>query len=145
MRRLRSGKSWALLEAPLSSNSWLAGEALSAADLVAFPMLMQLERAVAREEAKPMGLDLHPFDTYFPCIAAWRGPGSRRYPASGMLTRRIGRRTDEALVGFFHHQPQGVNHARHEEKDRENNVQPKNASQAQPSERPRREEEIAQG
>ena len=66
-------KELALLEAPLSSNSWLAGEALSAADLVAFPMLMQLERAVAREEAKPMGLDLQPFDTYFPCIAAWRG------------------------------------------------------------------------
>ena len=76
----------ALLEAPLSAMPWLAGENLSAADLIAFPMLMQLERAVARDEAKPMGLDLHPFDTYFPSIAAWRGriealPGFRNaYP-----------------------------------------------------------------
>jgi hypothetical protein len=47
---------------------------------------MQLERAVARDEAKPMSLDIHPFDTYFPNIATWQArvetlPGFRNaYP-----------------------------------------------------------------
>jgi len=62
----------ALLEARLSASPWLAGTTLSAADLVAFPVLMQLERAVARDEARPMNLNLYPFDIYFPNIATWR-------------------------------------------------------------------------
>ena len=62
----------ALLETRLSASPWLAGTTFSAADLVTFPVLMQLERAVSRDEARPMNLDLYPFDTYFPNIAAWR-------------------------------------------------------------------------
>ncbi len=64
----------------------LEGATLGVADLIALHMLMPLERAVARDEEKPMGTDLHPFDTYFPSIAAWRGriealPGFRNaYP-----------------------------------------------------------------
>ena len=65
-------KELALLEMRLSASPWLAGATLSAADLVTFPVLMQLERAVSRDEARPMNLDLYPFDTYFPNIAAWR-------------------------------------------------------------------------
>lgn len=65
-------KELALLEMRLSASPWLAGATLSAADLVAFPMFMQLERAVARNEARPMNLNLYPFDTYFPNIAGWR-------------------------------------------------------------------------
>ena len=62
----------ALLETRLSSSPWLASTTLSAADLVAFPVLMQLERALSRDEARQMDLNLYPFDTYFPDIAAWR-------------------------------------------------------------------------
>jgi glutathione S-transferase len=65
-------KELALLETRLSSGPWLTGKTLSAADLIAFPMLMQLERAAARDEARPMSLDIHPFDTYFPNIATWQ-------------------------------------------------------------------------
>ena len=79
-------KELTLLETSLSSSPWLTGQTLSAADLFVFPFLMQLKRAVARDEAKPMSLDIHPFDTYFPNIATWQArietlPGFRNaYP-----------------------------------------------------------------
>lgn len=61
-----------ILEDRLSSDMWLAGDALSAADLVNFPVLMQLARAVGREEAATLNLNLHPFHEHFPQIDAWR-------------------------------------------------------------------------
>ncbi len=61
-----------LLEARLLSQSWLAGETLSAADLITFPVLMQLSRASAREEAAPLGLAIHPLSEHFPNLDEWR-------------------------------------------------------------------------
>ncbi|MDA1311407.1 MAG: glutathione S-transferase family protein [Proteobacteria bacterium] len=60
-----------LVETRLSSTPWLAGEALSAADLTLYPVLMQLSRAVAREEAASLELALHPIAEYFPQLGAW--------------------------------------------------------------------------
>jgi glutathione S-transferase len=54
------------------SGDWLAGGGISAADLVAYPVLMQLSRAVARAETMPLELAIHPFAEYFPAIDAWR-------------------------------------------------------------------------
>jgi glutathione S-transferase len=61
-----------LLEARLSSSPWLAGETVSAADLVVFPVLMQLLRAAARDDAAPLDLAIHPIGDYFPNLEAWR-------------------------------------------------------------------------
>jgi len=75
-----------LLEATLGQRPWLAGDTLSAADLIVFPIVMQLARAVARDEAKPLDLALYPYGEYFPNIDAWCGriealPGfERAYP-----------------------------------------------------------------
>jgi glutathione S-transferase len=61
----------ALYETALNKNDWLAGDILSAADLTAFPVIMQLMRAVIREDAAPLELAIHPLANYFPNIAAW--------------------------------------------------------------------------
>ncbi|MBG04062.1 MAG: glutathione S-transferase [Rhodospirillaceae bacterium] len=60
-----------LLEAQLSETQWLAGDAVSAADLMVFPVVMQLARAVAREAALPLDLALYPYREHFPRIDAW--------------------------------------------------------------------------
>jgi glutathione S-transferase len=59
------------LETRLTTGSWLAGDRLSAADLIAYPILMQLCRAAAREDATPLGLALYPFSAYFPSLDGW--------------------------------------------------------------------------
>ena len=61
----------ALLESRLASTPWLASETLSAADLTLYPVVMQLSRAVAREDADPLDLALHPVGLHFPKLAAW--------------------------------------------------------------------------
>ena len=61
----------ALLETRLSSGPWLAGEALSAADLVVYPVAMQLLRAAVLDDAAPLELGVHPFSRYFPALGQW--------------------------------------------------------------------------
>lgn len=61
----------ALLEARLSAASWLVGDQLSAADLVVFPVIMQLGRAAARKEAEPLELGVYPFSTHTPHLDTW--------------------------------------------------------------------------
>ncbi len=60
-----------LLETRLLSDPWLAGAELSAADLVIFPVVMQLTRAAAREDAAPLELAIDPLGTHFPNLGAW--------------------------------------------------------------------------
>ena len=62
----------ALLESRLADQEWLAGESLSAADLVVFPVLMQLARATARDDAGFLNLSVTPLETHFPALAAWQ-------------------------------------------------------------------------
>ena len=61
----------ALLETRLSTDPWLAGGNLGAADLVTYPVVMQLARATGREEAAPLNLALHPLGDHFPNLEAW--------------------------------------------------------------------------
>lgn len=63
----------AMLEQKLSNSPWLAGDSISAADLVVYPVLMQLERSVAKPEAAPLALDLYPFLEFYPHIERWVG------------------------------------------------------------------------
>lgn len=62
-----------LLETRLEGDPFLAGDALSAADLIAYPLLMQLRRAAAREEAAPLALAVHPLGDHYPQLGAWAG------------------------------------------------------------------------
>ena len=68
-----------LLEAQLSETPWLAGDAVSAADLMVFPVVMQLARSCRAGSALPLDLALYPYREHFPRIE--RGAtGSRRCP-----------------------------------------------------------------
>ena len=62
----------ALLERRLSNTEWLAGDVLTAADLIVYPVMMQLTRATDKDEAGPLNLAISPLETHYPAIAAWR-------------------------------------------------------------------------
>jgi glutathione S-transferase len=61
------------LEARLALGAWLIGERITAADLIAYPVVMQLVRAVARDAAGPLNLAIHPLEEHFPKLGAWDG------------------------------------------------------------------------
>jgi glutathione S-transferase len=61
----------AQLEAVVAQSPWLAGAAISAADIVVFPWMQSLLRAAAKEAAKPLNLEFLPFDVRYPRLAAW--------------------------------------------------------------------------
>lgn len=64
-------KELALLEVRLQSGPYLAGDALSAADVHLFPFLPTLERGLAQPAAAGLDLGLAPIERHFPAIAAW--------------------------------------------------------------------------
>jgi len=74
------------IENRLSQSSWLVGENFSAADVVIFPGIQLLLRALDRREAQELRSRLLPLETNYPAIAAWIGriealPGyERTYP-----------------------------------------------------------------
>jgi glutathione S-transferase len=74
------------LEAALKGSRWLAGDAISAADIVAYPTVENVLRAAGKDAAKPFALDVLPIENTYPAIAAWRErimalPGyERTYP-----------------------------------------------------------------
>jgi glutathione S-transferase len=55
----------------LEQSSWLVGENFSAADIVVFPGIKQLLRALERREAHELRARLLPIEANFPGIAAW--------------------------------------------------------------------------
>jgi glutathione S-transferase len=59
------------LEAQLGSRSWLADEAISAADLFVFPTLKTLERALGKPGAETLDHGLLPLASSYPKLAAW--------------------------------------------------------------------------
>jgi glutathione S-transferase len=59
------------IEARLSASSWLVGETFSAADIVVFPGIQILLRALERREAQELRARLLPVEANFPAIAAW--------------------------------------------------------------------------
>jgi glutathione S-transferase len=74
------------IEGRLSQNDWLVGELPSAADLVVFPGIMLLLRAMEKREAGELRSRFLPMDATYPAIARWIGrmqqlPGyDRTYP-----------------------------------------------------------------
>ena len=69
------------LEKRLSTAEWLVGEAFSAADIVIFPGIQLLLRALHRAEAQDIRARLLPLETHYPGILAWikRIEGLRGY------------------------------------------------------------------
>lgn len=61
----------ARLEEILSNSAWIAGDSLSAADLMIFPLVMQLMRAAGREDAVPLNLRVYPLEEFYPNVASW--------------------------------------------------------------------------
>jgi len=59
------------LETRLAHTPWLVGEDFSAADVVVFPGIQMLLRAVDRREAQELRGRLQPLDNNYPAIAAW--------------------------------------------------------------------------
>jgi glutathione S-transferase len=74
------------IEGRLSRSDWLVGEHVSAADMVVFPGIMLLLRAMEKREAGDVRSRFLPMDATYPSIARWIGrmeslPGfDRTYP-----------------------------------------------------------------
>jgi glutathione S-transferase len=74
------------IEGRLSTSQWLVGDAPSVADLVVFPGIMLLRRALEKREAGELRSRFLPMETTYPALARWIGrvealPGYQRtYP-----------------------------------------------------------------
>jgi len=59
------------IEGRLSNSDWLVGEQVSAADIVVFPGIMLLLRAMEKREAGDLRSRFLPMETTYPAIARW--------------------------------------------------------------------------
>jgi glutathione S-transferase len=59
------------IEGRLSGSQWLVGQHVSAADLVVFPGIMLLLRAMEKREAGDLRSRFLPLETTYPAIARW--------------------------------------------------------------------------
>ncbi|WP_126453697.1 glutathione S-transferase family protein [Sulfuriflexus mobilis] len=59
------------LEALLEKSDYIAGERISAADIVLFPFIQALLRAMLLKEAESLDLDLKHLEKNYPSIASW--------------------------------------------------------------------------
>ena len=59
------------IEGRLSSSDWLVGDEVSAADMVVFPGIMLLLRAMEKREAGELRSRFLPLETTYPAIARW--------------------------------------------------------------------------
>ena len=59
------------IEGRLSNSDWLVGEHVSAADMVVFPGIMLLLRAMEKREAGDLRSRFLPMETTYPAIARW--------------------------------------------------------------------------
>lgn len=59
------------IEGRLSRSAWLVGESLSAADLVVYPGVQLLLRALERREAQELRARFLPLQTHYPALSAW--------------------------------------------------------------------------
>lgn len=59
------------IEQRLSQSEWLAANTCTAADLMIFPSIKILQRALARREADELDTPFEPLEPNFPAIAAW--------------------------------------------------------------------------
>ena len=74
------------IEGRLSKSDWIVGESCSAADMVIFPTIQLLLRALNRPEARDLSSRFLPLETNYPALDRWIGrvqalPGyERTYP-----------------------------------------------------------------
>ena len=59
------------IEGRLSKSEWLVGEHVSAADLIVFPGIMLLLRAMEKREAGELRSRFLPMEMTYPAIARW--------------------------------------------------------------------------
>jgi len=59
------------IEGRLSNSDWLVGEHVSAADMVVFPGIMLLLRAMEKREAGDLRSRFLPMETTYPAVARW--------------------------------------------------------------------------
>jgi glutathione S-transferase len=59
------------IEARLSKSDWVVGEALTAADIVIFPGLQILLRALGKPEARDLSSRFLPLEVNYPALARW--------------------------------------------------------------------------
>jgi len=59
------------LDTVLSAQDYLAGDTLSAADLIVYPVVQQLLRAAAREDVRPLDLGVYPLAGHYTHLDAW--------------------------------------------------------------------------
>ena len=60
-----------LLDERLRNRRWLVGETVTAADIMIYPVVALLERALGKPNVEELELKLAPIKQYFPAIAAW--------------------------------------------------------------------------
>jgi glutathione S-transferase len=59
------------IEGRLAKSPWLVGESLSAADIVVYPGIQLLLRALERREAQDIRARFLPLESHYPALAAW--------------------------------------------------------------------------
>jgi glutathione S-transferase len=59
------------IEARLSKSDWVVGESFSAADIVIFPALQTLLRALSKPEARELSTRFLPLTVNYPALARW--------------------------------------------------------------------------
>jgi glutathione S-transferase len=59
------------IEGRLAKSPWLVGDSLSAADIVVYPGIQLLLRALERREAQDIRARFLPLESHYPALAAW--------------------------------------------------------------------------
>jgi glutathione S-transferase len=59
------------IEDRLARSPYLVGDAVTAADIAAFPLIMFMARAAGKDFARDLDLGILPLETRFPGIAGW--------------------------------------------------------------------------
>jgi glutathione S-transferase len=59
------------IEGRLSKSNWIVGESCSAADMVIFPSIQLLRRALNRPAARDLSSRFLPIETHYPALGRW--------------------------------------------------------------------------
>ena len=59
------------IEGRLSKSNWIVGESFSAADMVCFPSIQLLRRALNRPAARDLSSRFLPIETHYPALGRW--------------------------------------------------------------------------
>ena len=82
------------IESRLSKSDWIVGESMSAADMVIYPDIQLLLRALNKPQAEELRSRFLPMDHYYPALARWMArveamPGyERTYPPHWRATQK---------------------------------------------------------